>query len=60
MVTTSRDQFVEAKRIAKTLRTPLKDTLHAILARDSHAIVITRDKHFSKLKSVVNISRPED
>lgn len=36
------------------------DTLHTILARDNKAIMVTRDKHFYKLKDVVCIKKPEE
>ncbi len=40
---------------------PFKDVLHAIIARDNHAILIARDKHFfDQLFSIVEVQKPED
>lgn len=56
----SKKQFIEAKNIAKTLKIPINDALHAILARDNQAILITRDKHFLDLLNIVDVKKPED
>ncbi len=53
-------QFQEAIRIKKEKQFPYSDLLHAILARDSQAILITRDKHFLELLDLVMIKKPED
>jgi predicted nucleic acid-binding protein len=53
-------QLLEAKEKQRELGTPLKDTVHAILARDIDAILITRDKHFIQLQEIITIRRPED
>ncbi|MEK6964284.1 MAG: PIN domain-containing protein [Nanoarchaeota archaeon] len=52
-------QDAEAQRLAKDKNVPFEDALHAILARDSNAILVTRDKHFKKLSSVSNPFKPE-
>jgi len=36
------------------------DSLHAILARDNGAILITRDKHFAELNDIVLSKKPEE
>jgi predicted nucleic acid-binding protein len=54
------EQIKEAIVIARELKTPYKDTLHAILARDNSAILVTRDKHFLQLQEVVKIMKPEE
>jgi len=36
---------------------PVKDALHAILARDNKAILVTRDKHFYDLADKVEIKK---
>lgn len=59
-IESSREQIIEAKNIAKTLKMPVNDALHAILARDNQAILITRDKHFLDLLNIVDIKKPED
>lgn len=59
-IESSSEQLKEAIQIAKKLRIPVKDTLHAILARDNDAIMVTRDKHFYELSGKVTIKKPED
>jgi len=54
----------EEKKIAKKIsierELPLGDALHAIIARDNNAILITRDKHFRKLEDISSHYRPEE
>ena len=53
--------FKEAKKLSAEKKVPLGDALHAILARDHNAILITQDwKDFSKLTDVVDVKKPED
>lgn len=59
-VSSSTEQLKEAINLAKKLKTPVKDTLHVILARDSKAIMVTRDKHFYELAEQADIKKPED
>ena len=57
----SNEQISEARKIASAVKgTHLKDALHAILARDNCALMITRDKHFDALVHLVEIAKPED
>ena len=42
-------QKAEASLIADQRNVPFSDALHAIIARDSSLILVTRDKHFRKL-----------
>jgi predicted nucleic acid-binding protein len=53
-------QIREAIAISKQLSIPKNDALHAILARDSDATLITRDKHFCELTDRINVKKPED
>ena len=53
-------QLEETERISKERELPRRDVSHAILARDNEAIIITRDRHFDKLKDVVVTKLPED
>ncbi len=53
-------QIKEAKQIHKKIKIPLGDILHAIIARDNEAILITRDKHFEKIKSIKEYYKPEE
>jgi len=59
-IETKAKQLEEAIKISKKLRIPVKDALHAILARDNDTILVTRDKHFYELAKQVTIKKPED
>jgi len=56
----SKKQTEESVKMANMLKIPRKDILHAILARDSYAIMITRDRHFEGLQGMVNVKKPEE
>ncbi len=57
----SKEQISEAKKISLTVKeSHLKDIMHAILARDYGAIMITRDKHFDSLSGLVEVFKPEE
>ena len=57
----SNEQISEARKIvSSTQGTHLKDALHAILARDNCAVMLTRDKHFDALVHLVEVSKLED
>ena len=56
----SDQQFFEAEKIAKQRHIPVGDALHAILARDNKAIIVTRDKHFQSLKDICKSVKPKD
>lgn len=53
-------QLQESTKISSERNIPGGDVLHAILARDNNAILVTQDKHFEKLKDLVVIKKPED
>ncbi len=54
------EQKEEAKKIAKEKNVPNGDALHAILARDSKAILVSRDIHFQVLKDICLVAKPEE
>ncbi|MFC1741618.1 type II toxin-antitoxin system VapC family toxin [Nanoarchaeota archaeon] len=56
----SKEQYLEAKKLAESKRVPVNDALHAILARDSGSVLVSQDKHFQKLVEIVKFKRPED
>jgi len=56
----ARRQFGKAKDLAKKRKIPLVDALHAIIARDFRAILITRDHHFKELRNIILTKAPED
>ncbi len=53
-------QLQEAADLSKKLNIPLGDAVHGVLARDNSAIMVTRDRHFRKLKDKISIKKPED
>lgn len=56
----STDQFYEAHDISLRKNVPFGDALHAVMARDHQAILITRDKDFRRLCDVCPVQKPED
>ena len=57
----SNEQISEARAILSSVTgTHLKDIIHAVLARDNCAVMITRDRHFDALTGFVEIAKPED
>lgn len=60
-VSVTKVQFEEACRLAKQRDVPFGDVIHAILARDHEAILVSRDeKDFRKLKDVTNFREPKE
>jgi len=49
------EQRIEAQNIAKERNIPPGDALHAIIARDYNATLVTRDKHFLQLRDICKI-----
>lgn len=56
----SDEQIIEAHKLSRQLGIPSNDCLHAILARDNDAIMVTRDAHFIKLSDIVEVKKPEE
>ncbi len=56
----TKGQLEEAIRLAKQRDVPMRDALHAIIARDQMAVLISRDWHFEKLKDITKAKKPED
>ena len=54
------EQGKEANSLVKRFKVHSADLLHAILARDNNAVLVSRDKHFNKLKDIVKIAKPEE
>lgn len=59
-VSYSKEQAIEANNIEKQKNIPYNDALHAIIARDNNAVLITRDKHFEELQDIVEVMAPEE
>lgn len=56
----TKNQIQEAKDLAKDRSVPLRDVLHAIIARDQGAQFVSRDWDFEQLKDIVRAKKPED
>jgi predicted nucleic acid-binding protein len=56
----SEKQLDEAKRIAGERKLPKGDVVHAIVARDNDAILVSRDKHFQQLKDICKVKKPDE
>jgi predicted nucleic acid-binding protein len=55
-----REQMLEFKRIAIERAVPPYDAAHAVIARDSNAIIVSQDKHFEKLKDIAVWKKPDE
>lgn len=53
-------EYNEARRISKERNIPLGDVVHAILAKDNKAILISQDKHFIRLRDIATAKKPQD
>ena len=53
-------QAREAASLSRKRHVAFGDALHAILARDNNAIMVTRDKHFLELNDIAEIRKPEE
>ena len=56
----SSEQEKEAGIISQKRNLPKGDAIHAILARDNKAILVSRDKHFQLLKDICIVMKPEE
>jgi len=56
----NKNQLKEAADLSKEHKIPVGDAVHGVLARDNNAIMVTRDRHFRKLKDKITIKKPED
>lgn len=54
------ENIKEAKKISEERGLPFGDVMHAILARNNKAILISRDKHFQLLKDICEVVKPEE
>lgn len=59
-VNISKYQAKEAAIVCKKRKISFGDALHAILARDNNAILVSRDIHFLQLTDIVKVKKPED
>ena len=59
-VYTNGKQYGKAKDLKNKRKVPFLDALHAVLARDNKAIMVTRDLHFNKLLDIIKYKKPEE
>ena len=50
----------EARMLSLKRKVPFLDVLHAILARNNEALLISTDKHFESLKDICSFKKPEE
>lgn len=60
LVFSTKKQQKEAYKVNKVRKVGFTDALHAILARDSKAQLVTRDRHFRKLTDITIAKKPEE
>ncbi len=56
----SKEEPAEAENISKRYKVPFADALHAVIARDNSATIVSRDAHFDRLSDIVSVVFPED
>lgn len=59
-VEATKKQFGKAKDLSAKRNVPLFDALHALIARDNKAIMVTLDAHFRKLIDITKYKKPEE
>lgn len=59
-VESTEKQIGKAKDIALKRDVPKRDALHALIARDNKAILITLDKHFQMLLDILKPKNPKE
>ena len=59
-VESTEKQIGQAKDLSFKRNIPKRDALHALIARDNKAILVTLDKHFQKLGGIIDPKRPQD
>ncbi|MBN1377579.1 PIN domain-containing protein [Candidatus Woesearchaeota archaeon] len=53
-------QSKEALKLKNKLIVPFEDALHAVLAKENKAVLVTRDKHFIQFQNILEIKKPEE
>ena len=59
-VQVTKNQLEEAYRVSKQKNVPFGDAIHALIARDCEAQLVSRDWDFTKLKEITIAKIPED
>ncbi len=60
LVSSTDKQVGRAQDLALKREIPKLDALHALIARDNHAILITIDHHFRKLRDIIEPFTPQE
>lgn len=58
-IETSKNSFEKSVILSDEINIPSGDALHVILAIENNAILVSRDKHFKKIKEI-DVYRPEE
>ncbi len=56
----TRMELEEMRRVGQRVDVPMKDILHAIVARDNDAILVSRDRHFRQIAHITKAFIPEN
>ncbi len=59
-ITATKSQIGEANYLKNARKLYFNDALHAVLARDEEAILVTRDNHFMLLLDIAEVKKPEE
>ena len=59
-VESTEKQIGKAKDLSLKRNVPKRDALHALIARDNNAILVTLDKHFQQIRDIIEPKRPQD
>lgn len=54
------EDYKKSRLIAAERNLPVSDALHAILARNNNATLISQDNHLQELKDIVKVKKPEE
>ncbi len=56
----TRQEVSEARELCRTRAVAFGDALHAVIARNNDAILVSRDRHFLLLMDIVEVRLPEE
>jgi predicted nucleic acid-binding protein len=56
----TKKQLGKSKDLSFKRKIPKRDALHALIARDNKAILITLDEHFRKISDIIKPKKPKD
>ncbi|HII72129.1 TPA: type II toxin-antitoxin system VapC family toxin [Candidatus Woesearchaeota archaeon] len=59
-VIVKQESYKEGQKLAKERNVPLGDAVHALIAKENNATLITQDRDFERLRDITKIMKPED